>query len=94
MKGVGNRAWSNLGVVCRFGCIWQHLPLPAVQMTDVDPFPVVFSWQDPAAFAAASAPAEVATEAAPAAAAPKEAEKAAEPEEESDGEMGFSLFDD
>lgn len=49
---------------------------------------------DPSAFAAASAPAEVATEAAPAAAAPKEAVKAEEPEEESDGEMGFSLFDD
>lgn len=78
----------------RSGCIWQHLPLPAVQRADVLLFPVVFSWQDPSAFAAASAPAEVATEAAPAAAAPKEAVKAEEPEEESDGEMGFSLFDD
>jgi large subunit ribosomal protein LP0 len=47
--------------------------------------------QDPSKFAVA---APVAAADSSAAAAPKEEEKAPEPAEESDEEMGFSLFDD
>jgi hypothetical protein len=51
---------------------------------------VIFGLQDPSKFAVA-APVAAADSSA---AAPKEEEKAPEPAEESDEEMGFSLFDD
>lgn len=50
--------------------------------------------QDPSKFTVAVAPVEgVASGGAPAAAAAKEEEKKDEPAEESDEDMGFSLFD-